>query len=136
MLFGLNIKDVSMVIMFSPFNSLNSILQAGGRAGRRQGNTKRKKCVIYTLYNNTDIRTNAPMEQSVQQFCREKSCLKDKMNNHFSSHTRTTQDITWCCSSCSLAYILKFFKILINFFNVSENVQRLERVRIERMGEI
>ena len=47
MLFGLDVKDISIVILLSPFNSLNSFIQAGGRAGRRQGDGNRKQSVIY-----------------------------------------------------------------------------------------
>ena len=102
MLFGLNIKNISIVILFSPFNSLNSIIQAGGRAGRRQGNGKRNKSVIYTLYNGTDLRSNTPMENSVREFCKETSCLKSKMNDYFSLSPITPQAESWCCNSCGL----------------------------------
>ena len=100
MLFGLNIKDISIIIMFSPFNSLNSILQAGGRAGRRQASGERKKCVIYTLYNGTDLRKNSNVESSVREFCQERGCLKEKMSSYFAHHEFTREDILWCCSSC------------------------------------
>ena len=102
MLFGLDIKDVCVVILLSPFYSLNSILQAGGRAGRRQGNNKRKKSVIYNLYNGTDIRLNSPMEQTVREFCSTTSCLKQEMNSNFSSLPLLAQSDGWCCSSCGL----------------------------------
>ena len=102
MLFGLNIRDISIVILFSPFTSLNSILQAGGRAGRRQKNGKRKKTVVYTLYNGTDVRKNSPMQSSVRDFCTSKSCLKEKMNSHFSSLSITQQSRDWCCNLCRI----------------------------------
>ena len=102
MLFGLDIKDVSIVILFSPFHTLNSIIQAGGRAGRRQGDGKRKKSVVYTLFNGTDLRKNTPMETAVRDFCNESQCLKKKMNSQFSSAPIPQQDESWCCSSCSL----------------------------------
>ena len=101
MLFGLNLKDVSMVILLSPFHSLNSILQAGGRAGRRQGNGRRTKSVIYTLYNGTDLRPNTPIEKSVREFCTSTSCLKQKMNFYFSNSSSIPRSDTWCCSVCS-----------------------------------
>ena len=101
MLFGLDIKDVSIVILFSPFFSLNSILQAGGRAGRRQGNGKRRKSVIYNLYNGTDIKINSPMEKAVRDFCTSSSCLKREMNSYFSSLPLMDQSESWCCSLCS-----------------------------------
>ena len=64
MLFGLDVKDISMVILSSPFNSLNSLVQAGGRTGRMEGNGMRKKAVIYALYNTTDIRQKSFMEKN------------------------------------------------------------------------
>ena len=102
MLFGLNIKDVSIVILFSPFNSLNSIIQAGGRAGRRQGDGRRRTSVIYTLYNGTDLRTNSPMDNSVRIFCKETACLKKNMGGYFSLSPIAEQSKFWCCSSCGL----------------------------------
>ena len=105
MLFGLNIKDVSIVMLLSPFFSLNSIIQAGGRAGRRQGDGKRKKSVIYTLYNGTDIKVNSPMERGVSEFCATKSCLKQKMSSYFTCSQMNPQNQSWCCSSCSFVDI-------------------------------
>ena len=102
MLCGLDIKDIDIVILFSPFNSLNSIIQAGGRAGRRQGNGRRHKSVIYTLYNGTDLKSNSPMEGAVRDYCRATMCLKKKMNSYFSSNSIPPQSSNWCCSSCSL----------------------------------
>ena len=102
MLFGLNIKDLSIVIMFSPFNSLNSFLQAGGRAGRRQGDGKRKKSVVYLLYNGTDVRKNSPMEGSVRAFCEENTCLKQKIHSLFSLSSSVLPSNNWCCSVCNL----------------------------------
>ena len=100
MLFGLNIKDVSIIIMMSPFNNLNSILQAGGRGGRRQGSGERKKCVIYTLYNGTDLRKNSSVEDSVRYFCYERQCLKQKMSSYFVKGDIKAMSLSWCCSSC------------------------------------
>ena len=104
MLFGLDLKDVSIVILMSPFNSLNSFLQAGGRAGRRQGDGYRKKAVVYTLYNGTDIRRNSPMEESVRNFHDERSCLKQKVAMLFSPKQQKNEinNTDWCCSFCSL----------------------------------
>ena len=104
MLFGLDIKDVSIVILLSPFNSLNSIIQAGGRAGRRQGNGKRSRSVVYTLFNGTDVRKNTPMEKSVKEFCTSPTCLKEKMNFHFSTFSVFARAPSWCCSFCSFEH--------------------------------
>ena len=101
MLFGLNIKDVSIVMLLAPFFSLNSLIQAGGRAGRRQGNGKRRRSVIYTLYNGTDLKSNSPMENSVRDFCMTESCLKKKMSSYFSDSPLMTKSQSWCCSFCS-----------------------------------
>ena len=103
MLFGLDIKNVDIVIMFSPFNSLNSFLQAAGRAGRRQGDGRRRKSLIYCLYNGTDIRKGTPMEQEVKDICKSATCLKDRISPFYSlSKLSLSQSKNWCCSACSM----------------------------------
>ena len=102
MLFGLNIKNVSIVILLSPFNSLNSFLQAGGRAGRRQGDGYRNRSVVYSLFNGTDIRRNSQMEDSVRDFFSGECCLKKKISLLFSVQPYNEMSGDWCCSVCNL----------------------------------
>ena len=104
MLLGLNIKDVPIVILFSPFTSLNSFVQAGGRAGRRNENGSRNKSVVYALYNNTDIRLNAPnLENNMREFYKTKDCLRMFTHSHFSESKCPEQNKDCCCSKCSLS---------------------------------
>lgn len=108
MLMGLDIKDISFVILFSPFNTLNSFLQAGGRAGRRMENGQRKKSVVYALYNYSDIKVNMPyMENNVREVYKTGDCLKRFTNRFFSESPVCVQNEDWCCSNCSLAVLLK-----------------------------
>ena len=102
MLLGLNLKDIEIVILFSPFNNLNSLVQAAGRAGRRGDDGLRCKSVLYALYNHSEIRTNLPnFDNNVREFYKSNKCLKKFISNAFSSSTFYNQYSDWCCSNCS-----------------------------------
>ena len=102
MLLGLNMMNVPIVILYSPFNSLNSFIQAGGRAGRRGEDGVRTKSVVYALYNSMDIRKNHPsLQSSVRDFYQTKTCLKKAINSMFSFSECPQQNIIWCCSNCN-----------------------------------
>ena len=102
MLLGLNIKDIHIVILFSPFGSLNSLLQAGGRSGRRCENGTRNKSVVYTLFNNSEIRANHPnQDKNVREYYTTQKCLKNYMHSFFSLVNIPSQPLDWCCSNCS-----------------------------------
>ena len=102
MLLGLDLKDVPIVILFSPFHTLNSFIQAGGRAGRRSGDGERTRSVLYALWNNSDIRPNLPnLDNSVRDFFKTSMCLKEYVNKYFSNNPFLKQNNNWCCSNCS-----------------------------------
>ena len=101
MLMGLDVKDINLVILYSPFHTLNSFVQAAGRAGRRSTDGKRKKSVVYALYSHTDIRVNVPkFAAEVRDFYKSGNCLKVFVNKFFSNTHCPTQSIGWCCSNC------------------------------------
>ena len=103
MLLGLDLKDIPIVIIFSPFSSLNSFIQAGGRAGRRCENGGRKKSIVYALFNQNEIRENLQhMHKNVRDFYKMNTCLKKYVNTFFSVKDSPQLVDTWCCSVCSL----------------------------------
>ena len=107
MLMGLDIKDISLVILFSPFSTLNAFLQAGGRAGRRMADGHRKKSVIYALYNNSEIKSSIPhMDKNVRDMYKTVNCLKRFTNQFFCESSLSVQNEDWCCSNCSLSVLM------------------------------
>ena len=97
MLMGLNIPRVRIVVMLGPLSMLADLLQALGRASRRE-EEGRAKCVLYTCYNNRDLVHH--VSPSVVDFCKSVSCLKQFCNNYF-GWPGAPSGGDWCCSLCN-----------------------------------
>ena len=99
---GVDIRDVTIVILVQPYGRLHAIVQACGRCGRvdRDGRAKKSACVL--LYENHDIATNVPgMSSEVREFCKTNNCLKVYLEEVFGSGmTSKKSDDSWCCSNC------------------------------------
>lgn len=97
MLMGLNIPQIRIVVMLGPLSMLADLLQALGRASRRE-EEGRARCVLYTLYNNRDLVHH--VSPCVVDFCKSVSCLKKFCNNHFGWPDAPSGG-DWCCSVCN-----------------------------------
>ena len=99
---GVDIRDVSIVVLVQPYGRLHAIVQACGRCGRvdRDGRAKKSACVL--LYENHDIASNVPgMTAEVRDFCKTNNCLKIFLEEVFGSGvTSRNSDSSWCCSNC------------------------------------
>ena len=97
MLMGINIPKVRLVVMMGPLSMLADLLQALGRAGRREEGG-RARCVLYNCYNNIDLvhHVSAP----VAEFCKSVECLTKFCNSYFGWPDAPSGG-EWCCSLCN-----------------------------------
>ena len=97
MLMGLNIPKVRIVVMIGPLTMMGDLLQAAGRAGRREEGG-RAKCVFYNCYSKVDLLHH--VSPAVVEFCNLKTCLKKFCNEHFGWPSSPCGG-EWCCSNCN-----------------------------------
>jgi len=103
MLMGIDLKGIEIIIFVRPLNMLHYILQGAGRGGRKNKSCKRKKVLVYILYNKSDIAGNVPgMSQEVKDFLVTSECLKSELSSFFGFfYTPRPENNAWCCSNCS-----------------------------------
>ena len=98
---GVDIRDVTIVILVQPYGRLHAIVQACGRCGRVNKDKTAKKSACVVLYENHDIAANVPgMTAEVRNFCKTTECLKAFLSKTFATGATVTSDASWCCSSC------------------------------------
>ena len=98
MLMGLNLRKYYIVIMLGPYGMMADLIQALGRAGRREESGGRGQSLLYCCWNKTDLCRNTSAK--VIEFCNTIGCLNTFVHKHFMG-----EDITfggqWCCNNCS-----------------------------------
>jgi superfamily II DNA or RNA helicase len=105
MCMGIDIPEIDVIIISRPFQHLHMLIQAAGRGGRKQTNSKRRRVIVYLLYNRTDLRSNCKtLSESVRNLYNTKACIKDSMNQYFNvggPSVNFVKHVDWCCSTCS-----------------------------------
>jgi len=105
MLLGRDIPDIKIVIMVRPPNKMHGIVQAMGRAGRRDKAAPgvRSSSLFYLLFNSQDLGGNIrEMSEDVRQFCRSKECyvkiLRQIFVGQYQPDRKSNEN---CCGNCS-----------------------------------
>ena len=104
MLMGIDIESIDVVVFVRVLSMLHYILQGAGRGGRRstQFPGKRRKVIVYILYNSSDIAANVPgLSVEVREFCKTQECLKKFLKKYFDKNDKVEEN-DWCCSNCDL----------------------------------
>ena len=86
MLLGHDLDRIDIVIFLTPFGEVSSVLQGGGRGGRRKPSGFRSSVQIYQLYNGSDLTVkNKTMTETMRTMCRtaETSCTRKLLMEHF-----------------------------------------------------
>ena len=104
MLMGIDIESIDVVVFVRVLSMLHYILQGAGRGGRRSTKFpgKRRKVIVYILYNSSDIAANVPgLSVEVREFCKTQECLKKFLKKYFDKND-IVEENDWCCSNCDL----------------------------------
>ena len=104
MLMGIDIESIDVVVFVRVLSMLHYILQGAGRGGRRSTKFpgKRRKVIVYILYNSSDIAANVPgLSVEVREFCKTQECLKKFLKKYFDKNDKVEEN-DWCCSNCDL----------------------------------
>lgn len=94
MLLGVDLKNIDMVIVTSPYDQPAALLQAAGRMSRRTGRGYRTAGQLYILWNGSDLTSsNTNMSQEVRRICREGSttCTRQILEGVFQVDVRRWQ---------------------------------------------
>jgi len=104
MLLGRDIPDVKIVVMVRPPDKIHGIVQAMGRAGRRNKSTPgmRSTSLFYMLYNSQDLGGNMKeMTAEVRNLCQTKDCLVKVLRETFVGHYQRELPVSgYCCGNC------------------------------------
>ena len=109
LLVGYDLERRDIVIFLSPFGEVSSVLQGGGRGGRRKASGLRSTVQIYQLWNGSDLtKTNKTMTEATRSLCRtaSTSCMRKLLRKHFhigrGEPGEQVVDPLWmgCCTYC------------------------------------
>ena len=106
MLLGQDIPEIKIVIMVRPPDKIHGIVQAMGRAGRRDKATPgmRASSLFYMLYNSQDIGRNMKeMSVEVKNLCQNKDeCLMTLLRQTFVGEYNLGVHLSdHCCGNCN-----------------------------------
>ena len=103
-LLGMDFKKIDIVIFAGPFNDMASLLQGGGRGGRRRPDGLRGLVQVYQLYTSSDYGANAKLTPAMRDLCKSASscCTTKVLEDHFAVQTPQSTDRRrdWCCNYC------------------------------------
>ena len=94
MLLGVDLKNIDVVIVTSPYDQPAALLQAAGRMSRRTGRGYRTAGQLYILFNGSDLTSsNTNMSEVVRKICREGSttCTRQILKEVFQVDVRRWQ---------------------------------------------
>ena len=100
---GIDLPDVTFIILLRPPAELEDWLQSYGRGGRMMIDGKVMRVVCVCLWNKDDFADNVPgMTPEVQDFCLnpEGACLRDKLKAVYPGSASVID--SWCCSVCGV----------------------------------
>ena len=108
MLLGHDLDRIDIVIFLTPFGEVSSVLQGGGRGGRRKLNGFRSSVQIYQLFNGSDLTIkNKTMTDTMRTMCRtaSTSCTRKLLREHFhlgggEPGEQMVEQGLGCCSYC------------------------------------
>jgi len=105
MLLGRDIPGVKIVIMVRPPDMIHSVVQAMGRAGRRDQTAPgmRAVSIFYLLFNSQDIGSNMKgMSEEVRRLCVGKECSIKLLRGEFFGENRSEvkKNNVRCCGNC------------------------------------
>ena len=86
LLLGYDLDKIDFVILLTPFGEVSSVLQGGGRGGRRKVSGLRSTVQIYQLWNGSDLtKMNKTMTETMRSLCRtaSTSCTRKLLRKHF-----------------------------------------------------
>ena len=101
MLMGINLKKIDMVIFVRPYNHPSAVVQGGGRGGRKQTDGKRRRVIVYQLWNSQDLTSaDKDMSSEMRNVCRNDGCTRKLMGEMFVGECQSSVDEFGCCHSC------------------------------------
>ena len=105
LMLGVDFPRVDVVLLCRPMPHLHSLLQAAGRGGRVLESGRRRRVVVYQMWNRQDTVIGMKnLEEEVKNFCEEESCLAAFLHHFFCGdmHSFVHRDIdnNWCCGNC------------------------------------
>ena len=106
MLLGIDLADIDMVIFLRPFNQPASLVQGGGRGGRKMENGKRRRVQVYQFFNSQDLTSrNKLMSPQMKKICLSKECSRLLLKEFFvgNSEQQEVDDVLddgHCCHNC------------------------------------
>lgn len=110
MLLGIDLPDIDMVIFLRPYNQPAALLQGGGRGGRRLGNGKRRRTIVYQFFNSQDFSLqNKQMSSDMKRICQSKDCTRKLLKEYFVGDAAENMEEekrrvnSFCCHNCDKA---------------------------------
>ena len=106
MLLGLDIANNDVIIFLRPYDQPSSLVQGGGRGGRKTIGGKRRKVQVYQLFNSQDLGKNFNlMSDMMRRICLSKECTRKLLMGYFvgeksEDQENTYSDPTHCCHNC------------------------------------
>ena len=105
-LLGMDFKNIDLVLFASPFNDVASLLQGGGRGGRRRMDGMRGLVQVYQLYNSSDYGANTKVSEMMASLCKsaDTSCTTKQLEEFFAvpspTMSNSNENNQWCCHFC------------------------------------
>ena len=107
LMMGVDFPRIDIILLCRPMANLHSLVQAAGRGGRKLEDGRRRRVVVYQLWNRQDIIIgNKGLTEDVKIFCEMFNYLRATLKQCFSSNTSITNFKSvvnmWCCGNCTM----------------------------------